>query len=577
MIFDYPNNKFIEDGRTNRLLIQGFAFIVSNPIGAAALGRVDAQPDEDVATILKDVEFIFTDGILKVLSSNQRITDISKLLFIMSESEVSAAQEQMYRRNYDNNNQAIQERAVFSPEIKVVLQKALEQMAKANGIEVPEGIGFFNDKMILYMFPFLRTVTNASTNFYKILEDLRFIEDYNSADGYTLSHTIMEQKNLSEAVKLYLGTSSKEIIKFIGSNLIKKTDLVKSLSPQLLDVLINHSGKIFAGSGVDVPQIKILTCYEDVNLEVLTYLRFVMDIFKNNIDHTQKFIAIKRNDGFKSSKKIATFLQENFSPKKIFTILSDTESHQGYLTDIANQWNAYKDPSSIPGKLRHEYPNGLELPKFQTLKELHDKVSADYNKIKAEDNNKTIPYTETEWQLHGLKKDGVELMLPSEGATLVTWGKEQNHCVASYAERAASKETLIVGVKVYGKHLYTLEVRVQEHQRPVKPEPQIMSSRDMFSELPGLEKIERISEYSYSINQFYGYSNRTPEHYGDKEIRKVVQELLGSVFTYQDMYSYKVSAVNDGDDALRYAMAAGNINIGVPDDRAAIIQNVIAE
>src|SRR5689334_2925544 len=101
MIFDYPNNKFIEDGRTDRLLVQGFAFIVSNPVSAAALGRVDAQPDEDAATILKDVEFIFVDGLLKIRSENVRITDISKLLFIMSESEVSAAQEQMYRRNYD--------------------------------------------------------------------------------------------------------------------------------------------------------------------------------------------------------------------------------------------------------------------------------------------------------------------------------------------------------------------------------------------------------------------------------------------------------------------------------------------
>ncbi len=575
MIFDYPNNKFIEDGRTDRLLIQGFAFIVSSPVSVAALGRVDAQPDEDAATIMKDVEFIFTGGLLKILSGSTRITDISKLMFIMSESEVSAAQEQMYRRNYDNNNEAIERRAIFAPEIKVVLQKAIEQLAKNNGIEIPEGIGFFNDRLILYMFPFLRTVTNSSTNFYKILEDLRFIEDYNSADGYVLSHTILEQKNLSDVVKLYLGTSSKEIIKFIGSNLIKKTDLVKSLSPQLLDVLINHSGKIFAGAGVEVPQIKILTCYEDVNLEVLTYLRFVMDIFSNNIDHTQKFIQVKRTDGFKSSKKIGKFLNENFSPKKIFSLLGEADSTQGYLTDIVNQWNTYKDPDSIPSKLRSQYPNGLELPRFQTLKELHDKVSTDYNKIKAEDNNKTIPYTETEWQLHGLKKDGIELVLPSEGATLVTWGKEQNHCVASYAERAASKDCLIVGVKIYGKHLYTLEVRVQEHQIPVRPEPQIMSSKDMFSELPGLEKIERISKYSYSINQFYGYGNKTPEAYDDKAVRTTVKELLGSVFTYSDdINKYQDS---DAGDALRYALGAGNFNVAIPEDRVAIIQNVAVE
>jgi hypothetical protein len=590
MIFDYPNNKFIEDGRNNRLLIDGFSFAIHNTVSMARLGAVDEPPIEDAATIFSSVEFIFSNGLLTVYSGGKQITDMGKLLFIMSESEVSAAQEQMYRRNMDNNSEAISRSRIFSPEIKTVLQKAIEQMAALNGITLPENINFFNDKFVLYMFPLLRGITNSSTNFYKILEDLRFSDDWTNDDnGYRIPHALLQQKNLPDAVKLYLGTSSKEIIKFIGRNLVRKTDLVKSLSPDLLNVLINHSGKIFAqGAGIEVPNVRILTCYEDVIIDVFTYLRYIMDVFSNNIDHTQKFLASKDPDKpipFRSNRLIANFLSENFSPKKIFTIMSNEDASSSYLSDVASQYNTYKDPLSIPYKLRAEYPNGLEIPKnWKDLKELHDKVSADYNKIKAEDNNKTIPYSELEWQLHGLSKDNVTLVLPSEGSKLVEWGKEQSHCVASYSDRAANKECLIVGVKVHGKHLYTLEVRVTEHQRPIKPEPQIMSSKDLFSELPGAQPpIDRESVFSYSINQFYGYGNRTPESYGDGEVRKTVKELLGSVFTANNesgTYTYNAQFVhqeNDHLDALRYALQAGNLNVQIPDVPPVIINNIAVE
>ncbi len=573
MIFDYPNNKFIEDGRTDRLQIRGFAFYVSQALAGFHAVDVALIPEEGKSAVVSNVEFIFENQTLKVFSEGRQIKKMDQFLFIMSESEVSAAQQDMYRRNMDDNNQAIDRQNVLTPELKFAIQNALDRIAVANGVVLPENINFFNDKFVLYLFPLLRTITNASTNFYKILEDLRFSEEDNGY--YILSYDMLTQKNLSEAVNLYLGTNSKQIIKFIGNNLVRKTDLVKSLSPDLLNVLIKHSGKIFAGSANIEPSVKILTCYEDVMLDTFTYVRYVMDIFSNNIDHTQKFIASNeavKKSGYRSDKNIANFLRENFSAKKIFQILENPDANNSYLNDMANQYRTYKDPASIPGKLRGEFPNGLELPKsWKDIRELHDKISANYNKIKAADNNKTIPYTETEWQLHGHRESNVELILPSEGATLVTWGQEQGHCVASYAERAARKDCLIVGVKINGQHLYTMEVRTKEHQRPVKPEPMLMTSHKFSDEnnLPGMEQIERISVWSYEINQFYGYKNRTPEDYGDKDLRKIVKGLLGSVFTANNQmveeYDLNAPDMNHQMDALRYALKAGGYNQNVAD------------
>ena len=196
-------------------------------------------------------------------------------------------------------------------------------------------------------------------------------------------------------------------------------------------------------------------------------------------------------------------------------------------------------------KLREKYPNGLELPKnWKTLKELHDKVSVMYNEIKAEDNNKTISYDEVEWGLHGMRKDNIELILPSEGKTLVEWGAEQNHCVASYAERAAAKECIIVGVKINGKHLYTIDLRVSKRTIPVPPTEVIFDSKSDF-------KIQRKTAYMWNINQFYGYKNHTPEAVGDGEIKKKVREM------FTENFQTNTTEENHSLDALAYALQGG--------------------
>lgn len=562
MIFHYPNNKFIEDGRNNRLLIEGFAFLIANPTSFAAI-QVDAEPTEDSATYMQNVEFLFEGGVLKVFAGGKRITNITKLLFIMSESEVSAAQDQMYRRNMAGNNEEVGRQKVFSPDVKLALQAAIEKLAVAHGITIAENINFFNDKFILYMFPLLRTMANSSTNFYKVLEDLRFIEDSSGHnDGYMLPHAMMEQTNISDALKILVGTSSKTLTRFVAHNVVRKTDLVKSLSPQLLDILINHSGKIFAsGTGQVEPNVKILTCYEDILLDVFLYVRFVMDMFSNNIDHANKFLTNRKKAGenYRTNRKVANFLAENLTPAKIFNVIDDQDNYLSTLGDVVNQFSEYKEANSIPGKLRTQYPNGLELPKnWKTLKELHDKVSADYNKIKAEDNNKVIEYSPTEFQLHGMVKENIELMLPSEGSVLVSWGKSQSHCVASYADRAAMKSCIIMGVKVDGVHTYTLELRSHEIQRPIKAEEQLVN--DVKEILNATSPaIERETVLACDVVQFRGNHNSNPE----PEHKAIVLDMLKEVFlggiNGRDMMNEIMN--------LQRALEAGNYN-AAPDQLA---------
>lgn len=554
MIFDYPNKKFIEDGRTDRLQIRGFAFVSSTPVTSFSMAHANDVPCEDKADITRDVEFIFANGALRVVTEGRDIKNISNLFFIMSDSEISNAQKQQYE---NLGNHQIKHN-VFELDVKKALQSCIEKLASSNGIIIGDNINFFNDKFILYMFPLLRSLTNSSTNFYKILEDIRVVELESTSSNYALSFDLLKQNNLNDAVKYYIGTSSKEITKWIASRLIRKTDLVKSLSPQLLEILTNQSGRIFQSisDGVVESNVKILTCYEDVILDLFMYVKYIMEIFSNNVDHVQTFLKTQEsaNNDYKTDKRVADFLKNNFSAKKIFNILQAKENYIGLIQDTLNQFTEYKNATSIPNKLKTQFPNGLELPKnWKTLRELHDKVSVDYNKIKAADNNKTIEYSETEFQLHGMVQDNIEFVLPSEGATLVEWGKDQEHCVASYADRAAQKACIILGVKLDGDHQYTLEIRTHRHITPVPPTEQIAQG---FEE--PLFEIERIEEYSYQIQQFHGKGNRSPEHYGHVELRGKVKEMLTSVFTKG--ITNEEFAVQGRIEGLQRALEAGQYN-----------------
>ncbi|HBI00546.1 MAG TPA: hypothetical protein DDY18_02875 [Flavobacterium sp.] len=577
MIFNYLTKTFKDDFRNDRLTIEGIAMLEmsSEPVSFAM--REDTSPEEASITKIENPILLFENGILKFFSGGERIRSISSLFFLMNESEVAAAQRNLYQRGYESAGEAISKKVVLTDVEKKTLQKAIDDLALANGIKLPENMGYFNDRLILYMYPFIRSMANSETNFHKVLEDLKHFTDVNEGK-YKFPMELLDHDNLNDVLKGYLGTGSKEITKFIANRLVVKTDLVKSLSPELLKLLIGNSSKIFGIS----TETKILTSYEDIFFEVITYVKYVMDVFDNNVDYTQKYLNSKEKHVFtEPTLKIMRFLNSQFSPQKRMKLMTDSEVLDYQLRDVADQISKYDTVDKIPYKLRFEYPEGLRVPKnWKTLKELHDKVSADFNIIKAEDNNKTIPYTADEWAIHGMTKDNVELVLPSEGKTLVAWGADQQHCVASYADKAANKECIIMGVKVNGIHTYTVELRLTYKEVLVASKQMVV---DKLEELPGLQPPERKKHYSFNIVQFYAKNNRRPEDLGDTKTRGIVRELLrealqidgNAAFEEDGTYSYRMEFVagnqeNDAFDAMRYE----NIAVGDLGNAPVVINDV---
>lgn len=197
-----------------------------------------------------------------------------------------------------------------------------------------------------------------------------------------------------------------------------------------------------------------------------------------------------------------------------------TESRgQHLLRDTINQWSQYNEAGTVPKKLMDKYPNGIHIPKFQTVKELHDKISKQFNEIKAEEKNRELEYTEDEMKLHNAEIDGVRLVLPSEGSVVVGWGKELHHCIASYIDRAAQKEIMLLGVFVDDKLTYNIEMRYYDEtdlgQRSTK---QLLAKR-----------IKDMKKPIYKIHQMRGLSNcsATPEH--SQTVNKIFKEWISSL------------------------------------------------
>lgn len=199
---------------------------------------------------------------------------------------------------------------------------------------------------------------------------------------------------------------------------------------------------------------------------------------------------------------------------------------QHYLRDTINQWQQYSLPESIPPKLRDKYPTGMAIPKFQTVKELHDKISAQYNEIKAEEQNRDIEYTMEEMKLHNAEKDGVRIVLPSEGSVVVKWGKELGHCIASYIERAAKKDIMLLGIYVNDELTYNAEI-------------QILSQQDIGQPVRNYKKkyLQDIEDPCCDIRQLRGLRNKDAEPKHREIVKELIDEWLSNLVSDRTEHS----------------------------------------
>lgn len=97
------------------------------------------------------------------------------------------------------------------------------------------------------------------------------------------------------------------------------------------------------------------------------------------------------------------------------------------------------------------------------VQEIHDFVTAEYNKIKTE--NKKLPKTKfykTFAEFDGKWiAEGIQMIVPKMTHDLVEWGATQNNCIGSYAERVYNGQTIIIGFKdIEGTWIGHAEVQI---------------------------------------------------------------------------------------------------------------------
>lgn len=98
------------------------------------------------------------------------------------------------------------------------------------------------------------------------------------------------------------------------------------------------------------------------------------------------------------------------------------------------------------------------IPKFKTFRELHDKVTIQFRKLKTKDYKFNI--RKELLQLDGLKVGDTTIVLPKTRHELVDWGNKMNNCISSYHEKFHCGNTDLIGVKnINGDLIYNIEIK----------------------------------------------------------------------------------------------------------------------
>lgn len=203
----------------------------------------------------------------------------------------------------------------------------------------------------------------------------------------------------------------------------------------------------------------------------------------------------------------------------------------GTMTDIIGQLTEYNTPESIPEELRPIYPKGLQIPKdWKTIKELHDSVSIEYNRIKSFASKKTITYSNLLKRLDGIDfGGGFTSELPKDNLRIIEYGAMLKHCVANYADRCTkNNNTIIMSINKDGQPHWTLELKLAGKVSYENSEEGIKA------QLP--EDTDFVPYYE--INQFKALHNGIPK---PKDVDNILKKLFdtGVIYSIREPYGSK--------------------------------------
>jgi PcfJ-like protein len=136
-------------------------------------------------------------------------------------------------------------------------------------------------------------------------------------------------------------------------------------------------------------------------------------------------------------------------------------------------WSAMNDAGSQLRKWRRAtlntrqkklFPDGITIKKWQSIKEIHDDISRQANKLEALTKQVMMPWSESYQKVHGARADNVRILLPRTNQVLVKWGKKQSHCVGSmYNDKMQRGDCVIAGVFIESDLKYCVRLE------PIQP------------------------------------------------------------------------------------------------------------
>ena len=189
------------------------------------------------------------------------------------------------------------------------------------------------------------------------------------------------------------------------------------------------------------------------------------------------------------------------------------------IGDTRNQYDNYKNADSIPKILKDKFPNGLEIPeKWETIKELHDKISVNFRTIKAEAEAKDVPFNEEWLDFEGVQILDTILVLAKRTNQLVEWGQKLNNCIASYSDRAVDKKVVLFALYKDGEPLMAGELKPSNYDIV-----QLMMNRNQRAPDEYWKAVNKIWDAIYSIEKTAPY---IPEETGIG----IINGLAGNAF-----------------------------------------------
>jgi hypothetical protein len=276
-----------------------------------------------------------------------------------------------------------------------------------------------------------------------------------------------DQLSFKELVSIYSGgRSGSKLLSAAGKRLIKEQKFREIIFDdpkmhaefrQVFDenadnrILIEDTKRDIDGNGKEL-NVVLLYNYQSLNQRVFREIKALNEIF--SLDYAVKLLE-NEDKSYDFETHTIEFLKQ-FGEKTRYEMALE----QGFnLTDASNQWYKYRNADSIPDTLRSEFPEGITIPRsWKDLKELHDKISRDYLRIKAEADRLPINYSDEEKSVMQMSVADMEIKLATDTSDLVIWGGTMKNCIASYSDKAVQKSSYLLGVYRNDTLLYNMEL-----------------------------------------------------------------------------------------------------------------------